>query len=215
MLKAALPVGGRAISLYERVFPFKRYNSPGAHLEFLRHLRSILPEGCRPILVTDAGFRGTVVSCCRGLRLGLGRQNTKQDQILSREYWPLVLHRFPLSPSNHFPALHRRSGAVAPTSLSVPALFGARLQAADRSTQTPRAKEAQHDPVPTASSCSVAAGNVVAARARQRTANQADLHEANADRGNLSRSQEPPLGLRTPLRALQHRQAKFRRLVAS
>lgn len=58
MLKAAVPVGGRAISLYERVFPFKRYNSPGAHLEFLRDLRSILPEGCRPILVTDAGFRG-------------------------------------------------------------------------------------------------------------------------------------------------------------
>jgi hypothetical protein len=52
------PIGGRAISLYERVFPFKRYNSPGAHLEFLRDLRSILPEECRPILVTDAGFRG-------------------------------------------------------------------------------------------------------------------------------------------------------------
>src|SRR6478752_5621392 len=58
MLKAAVPVGGRAISLYERVFPFKRYNSPGAHREFLRDLRSILPDGCRPILVTDAGFRG-------------------------------------------------------------------------------------------------------------------------------------------------------------
>jgi hypothetical protein len=58
MLKAAVPVGGRAISLYERVFPFKRYNSPGAHREFLRALRSILPEDCRPIIVTDAGFRG-------------------------------------------------------------------------------------------------------------------------------------------------------------
>jgi hypothetical protein len=29
MLKAAVPVGGRAISIYERVYPFKRYNSPG------------------------------------------------------------------------------------------------------------------------------------------------------------------------------------------
>jgi hypothetical protein len=44
MLKAALPVGGRAISLYERVFPFKRYNSPGAHREFLAELKSVLPE---------------------------------------------------------------------------------------------------------------------------------------------------------------------------
>jgi hypothetical protein len=58
MLKAAVPVGGRAISLYERVFPFKRYNSPGAHREFLQALRTILPEGCQPIIVTDAGFRG-------------------------------------------------------------------------------------------------------------------------------------------------------------
>jgi hypothetical protein len=58
MLKAAVPVGGRAISLYERVFPFKRYNSPGAHREFLQALRAILPEGCQPIIVTDAGFRG-------------------------------------------------------------------------------------------------------------------------------------------------------------
>lgn len=58
MLKAAIPVGGRAISLYERVFPFKRYNSPGAHREFLQALRSVLPKTCRPIIVTDAGFRG-------------------------------------------------------------------------------------------------------------------------------------------------------------
>jgi Transposase DDE domain len=58
MLKAALPVNGRAISLYELVFPFKRYNSPGAHREFLEALRAILPAGCRPIIVTDAGFRG-------------------------------------------------------------------------------------------------------------------------------------------------------------
>jgi Transposase DDE domain len=58
MLKAALPVNGRAISLYEQVFPFKKYNSPEAHREFLETLRSILPPGCRPIVVTDAGFRG-------------------------------------------------------------------------------------------------------------------------------------------------------------
>ncbi len=58
MLKAALPLGGRAFSLYERVFPFKRYNSPGAHREFLRELHAVLPAECRPILVTDAGFRG-------------------------------------------------------------------------------------------------------------------------------------------------------------
>lgn len=58
MLKAAVPVGGRAVSIYERVYPFKRYNSPGAHREFLAALKATLPEGCGPILITDAGFRG-------------------------------------------------------------------------------------------------------------------------------------------------------------
>ena len=58
LLKAAVPAGGRAISLYESVFPFKRYNTAAAHLEFLRALLSVLPDGCRPIIVTDAGFRG-------------------------------------------------------------------------------------------------------------------------------------------------------------
>ncbi len=58
MLKAALPIGGRAISLYERAFPFKRYNSPGAHCEFQRELHALLPQNCSPIIITDAGFRG-------------------------------------------------------------------------------------------------------------------------------------------------------------
>jgi hypothetical protein len=57
-LKAAVPLSGRAVCVYEQVFPFKRYNSPGAHSEFLRDLQRVLPDGCRPIIVTDAGFRG-------------------------------------------------------------------------------------------------------------------------------------------------------------
>lgn len=58
LLKAAIPVGGRAITLYERVFPFARYNSPSAHREFLIALHAVVPEHCKPIVVTDAGFRG-------------------------------------------------------------------------------------------------------------------------------------------------------------
>jgi len=58
MIKAAVAVGGRAVSLYEKVYPMKRYNSPKTHREFLLALRTILPDGCRPIIVADAGFRG-------------------------------------------------------------------------------------------------------------------------------------------------------------
>ena len=58
MLQAAVPVGGRTVVVYARVFPFRRYNSPDAHREFLHGLKLVLPEDCRPIVVTDAGFRG-------------------------------------------------------------------------------------------------------------------------------------------------------------
>jgi hypothetical protein len=58
MLKAAVPVGGRALTVYEEVHPLSRYNSPQTHARFLRHLHAVLPAGCTPIIVTDAGFRG-------------------------------------------------------------------------------------------------------------------------------------------------------------
>jgi len=58
LLKAAVPIGGRAITVYERVFPFARYNSPSAHREFLVALHAIVPDCCKPIILTDAGFRG-------------------------------------------------------------------------------------------------------------------------------------------------------------
>jgi hypothetical protein len=58
MIKAAVAVGGRAVSVYEKVYPMKQYNSPKTHREFLEVLKTMLPDGCQPIIVTDAGFRG-------------------------------------------------------------------------------------------------------------------------------------------------------------
>lgn len=58
LIQAAVPIGGRAVVVYSQVFPFKRYNSPSAHREFLHGLKLVLPDECRPIVVTDAGFRG-------------------------------------------------------------------------------------------------------------------------------------------------------------
>jgi hypothetical protein len=58
MLTAALAMGGRAIPIYEEVHRLRVYNSPRTHRRFLKSLQAVLPSGCRPILVTDAGFRG-------------------------------------------------------------------------------------------------------------------------------------------------------------
>lgn len=58
IIKAVVPIGGRGVTLYEEVHPLRRYNSPKTHRRFLRTLKRVLPEGCRPIIVTDAGLRG-------------------------------------------------------------------------------------------------------------------------------------------------------------
>jgi hypothetical protein len=57
-LKAAVPLRGRALSIYEEVSPLARSHSPRTQRRFLHHLRAILPAHCRAIIVTDAGFRG-------------------------------------------------------------------------------------------------------------------------------------------------------------
>lgn len=57
LLRAALPMGGRTLTLYEEVHPLCRLANPRVHRAFLRQLKALLPEGTVPILVTDAGFR--------------------------------------------------------------------------------------------------------------------------------------------------------------
>lgn len=57
-LKAAVPLRGRALSIYAEGYPLARSNSPRTHRCFLRNLRAVLPAHCQPIIVTDAGFRG-------------------------------------------------------------------------------------------------------------------------------------------------------------
>ena len=56
MLKAAVPVGGRAVTIYEEVHPLKRYNNPKTHGN--ERLYTVVPPSCCPIVITDAGFRG-------------------------------------------------------------------------------------------------------------------------------------------------------------
>jgi hypothetical protein len=57
LLRASLPVGGRALTLYEEVHPLQKLANRRVHRAFLRTLQHLLPPEVRPILVTDAGFR--------------------------------------------------------------------------------------------------------------------------------------------------------------
>ncbi len=56
LLRASVVIEGRSITLYEEVHPQKLLANPKVHRRFLQQLKSILPPGCRPIVMTDAGF---------------------------------------------------------------------------------------------------------------------------------------------------------------
>lgn len=57
LLRAAVPIGGRTLPVLDMVFPAGQQGMPKAEKHFLERLKSILPPGTCPILVTDAGFR--------------------------------------------------------------------------------------------------------------------------------------------------------------
>jgi len=57
LLRAALPVGGRTLTLYEEVHGLRHLGNRRVHCAFLRQLKALLPQDATPILVTDAGFR--------------------------------------------------------------------------------------------------------------------------------------------------------------
>lgn len=58
-LRAAVAVQGRSITLYEEVHPQRLLANRQVHERFLTTLARLLPAGCKPIIMTDAGFRAT------------------------------------------------------------------------------------------------------------------------------------------------------------
>lgn len=57
LLSASLPSLGRSLPLYEEVHPESLLNNAEVHERFLNTLATIVPAGCRPIVVTDGGFK--------------------------------------------------------------------------------------------------------------------------------------------------------------
>jgi hypothetical protein len=58
-LRASISAKGRALTLYEQAYPLSEYTSRKTHREFLTTLKNMLPMDCKPIVITDAGFRNT------------------------------------------------------------------------------------------------------------------------------------------------------------
>lgn len=58
LLRASMALAGRSVTLYEAVHPLSCATAARVHARFLKRLAAMLPPGCMPILITDAGFRG-------------------------------------------------------------------------------------------------------------------------------------------------------------
>ncbi len=67
VLRAALVAEGRALTLYEEVHTLETKEKLATHQQFLQQLKDLFPAHCRPILVTDAGFRTTWFSAVAAL----------------------------------------------------------------------------------------------------------------------------------------------------
>lgn len=57
LLRASALVKGRTFTLYEEVHPQRKLASPAVHRAFMKTLKRIVPPECKPIIITDAGFR--------------------------------------------------------------------------------------------------------------------------------------------------------------
>lgn len=57
LLRATIPVGGRGLTLYEELHPYKHLANREVQIRFLDTLRDLLPAHCRPIIIADSGFR--------------------------------------------------------------------------------------------------------------------------------------------------------------
>ena len=57
LLRAALSFQGRSVTLYEEVHTSDKKEKPKTHQVFLNNLAIVLPNTCRPVIITDAGFR--------------------------------------------------------------------------------------------------------------------------------------------------------------
>jgi hypothetical protein len=56
-IRASIPLNGRALTIYDKTYLESEYTSQWSHAEFINELQEILPKNCKPIIVTDSGFR--------------------------------------------------------------------------------------------------------------------------------------------------------------
>lgn len=79
-LRASIAFKGRSLTVYDQAYSLKDYNKNTTHHTFLYELKRILPDNCKPIVLTDAGFKNSWFRSIKALGwdfIGRVRSNTK------------------------------------------------------------------------------------------------------------------------------------------
>ena len=92
LLRASCPVKGRAITVYEQSYHESEYLSLRVHKQFLNSLKKVLPKNCKPIIVTDAGFRNTWFKLITEMNwdfVGRVRNRTQYKSLDTQQWLPV------------------------------------------------------------------------------------------------------------------------------
>lgn len=89
VLRAAIVTAGRALTLYEEVYPEKKNANPRVHTRFLKKIKAMLDSDCKPIIITDAGFHSSWFKAVNDMGWHyVGRiRGNKHYRLLSDKTW--------------------------------------------------------------------------------------------------------------------------------
>lgn len=92
LLKAAVCIKGRALTLYEETHPVKGVRRGHIERRFLQRLATMVPAHCYPVIVTDAGYRGPWFRCVQSLGWSyVGRvRGTVYARLPGEQKWSAV-----------------------------------------------------------------------------------------------------------------------------
>jgi hypothetical protein len=101
LIRAAVAVEGRAHTLYEEVHTIKTKEKPATHKTFMKKVKAMLPPNCRPIVVTDGGFKVPWFKLI--LKLGWDYVGRIRGRTMLRENeacdWDYIKNLYPLANS--------------------------------------------------------------------------------------------------------------------
>jgi hypothetical protein len=85
-LRASFAVDGRSLTLYDQAYPLSEYCKERVHKSFLSQLKKLIPADCRPIVITDAGFRNSWFKAIKELGWDfIGRVRNKTHYCIENE----------------------------------------------------------------------------------------------------------------------------------